>query len=503
MVTMTSDRRVLQDRYQLLYKLGAGGMGSVWLAEDTRLKRTVALKELVQHVEGTDLDERRARALQEARAMARMRHPAIVSIYDVFFDRGDPWIVMEHINGRSLSTIIKEAKRAGRPLDEQTIATIGLPVLHGLCAAHRVDVVHRDVKPANILVADDNSIFLVDFGIAKITGDVSLTGKHTVLGTLEFLAPERLRGEATGPAADLWSLGVTLFSALEGYSPFVREGETAHAAMWAILRGEPPAPTRKGPLAEVILRLLDRNPGSRANADELASVLQSIVASRPPTKAVPSQASTQPMVPPAARPTGPPRTTRPPGQRLPRPANVKPPRLPPEEAREMVMNASIDTGVEMLLAMPDEDAAKILVGCPSHVGRELLQGIAASKPNRAGAIVRMLLPADAGRIVGYLKPNLAAALLATAPADDAARIICLIGVRTAAGIISKMPMESSAPLIQAMPVARAAEVLAYVQPAVVAALLLAIPYGTKGGVLQQLKPAFRAQVLRHLLSHVQ
>ena len=99
----------MQDRYQLLYKLGAGGMGSVWLAEDTRLKRTVALKELVQHVDGTNLDERRARALQEARAMARVRHPAIVSIYDVFFDRGDPWIVMEHINGRSLSAIIKEA----------------------------------------------------------------------------------------------------------------------------------------------------------------------------------------------------------------------------------------------------------------------------------------------------------------------------------------------------------------------------------------------------------
>ena len=155
-------------------------------------------------------------------------------------------------------------------------------MLHGLCAAHRVNVVHRDVKPANILVADDNSIFLVDFGIAKITGDVSLTGKHTVLGTLEFLAPERLRGDATGPAADLWSLGVTLFYALEGYSPFVREGETAHAAMWAILRGKPPAPTRKGPLASVILRLLDSNPGSRANADELASVLESIVARRPP-----------------------------------------------------------------------------------------------------------------------------------------------------------------------------------------------------------------------------
>ena len=498
---MTSDHRVLQDRYQLQYKLGAGGMGSVWLAEDRRLKRPVALKELVQHVDGTNLDERRARALQEARAMARVRHPAIVSIYDLFFDHDDPWIVMEHIRGRSLSEIIEEAKRTRRPIEEREIATIGLPVLRGLSAAHRVDVVHRDVKPANILVADDHSIFLVDFGIAKITGDVSLTGKHTVLGTLEFLAPERLRGDPTGPAADLWSLGVTLFYALEGYSPFVREGESTHTAMWAILKGKPPAPVRQGPLASVILRLLDSDPGTRAGADELAKVLEPIAAGRRPARParpVRSPGPTQPIdhlaAPPAAKP---------PGRSLPRAAETRSTNRPLEEAREMVMNASIVTGVEMLLAMPDEEAAKILVGCPSHVGRELLQGITAPKPNRAGAIVRMLLPADAGRIVGYLKPDLAAALLATVPADDAARVICLIGVRTAAGIVSKMPMESSAPLIQAMPVARAAEVLAYVQPAVVAALLLAIPYGTKGGVLQQLKPTFRAQVLRHLLSHVQ
>ena len=164
----------------------------------------------------------------------------------------------------------------------------------------------------------------------------------------------------------------------------------------------------------------------------------------------------------------------------------------------MVMNASIEAGVAMLLAMPDDYVAKILVGCPSHVSRELLQGITAPQPARAGGIVRMLLPADAGRITGYVKPDTAASLLGTVPADDAAQIMCLIGVRTAAGIVSKMPVEVSAPLIQAMPVSRAAEVLGYVQPAIVAAVLLAIPYGTKGGLLQQFKPAFRAQVIRYL-----
>lgn len=493
---------ILQDRYRLVHKLGTGGMGSVWLAEDDWLERTVALKQLIQHVEGTDLNERRARALQEARAMARIRHPAIVSIHDVFFDKGDPWIVMEYIGGRSLDTIIKEANRAGRQLEEPAIASIGLPVARGLSAAHRADVVHRDVKPANILVADDESIFLVDFGIARITGDVSLTGKHTVLGTMEFLAPERLRGEAAWAAADLWSLGVTLFYALEGYSPFAPDGGTAHhEVLSAILRGRPPAPVRQGPLADVILRLLDKDPATRAGADELADVLQPIATRGKP--AGPDRGTstrpgtpTQPMAQ-AGRPA-PPRSARAPGRPAPRPAEIKRAAPALAEAREMIMSVSSDTGAAMLLAMPDDHAAKILAGYPPHVCCELLQGITAARPGKAGAIVRMLLTADASRIVGYLKPDTAAGLLVMMPADEAERIISLIGVRTAAGIISKMPLGASVPLIKAMPVDRAAEVLAYVRPAVVAELLLAIPYGVKGGVLQQFKPAFRAQVLRYL-----
>ena len=192
---MTSERRILNDRFRLLVTLGGGGMGSVWLAEDLLLERSVALKELVPHNGGDDLDARRERALQEARALARVRHPAIVPIHDAFFTDGDPWIVMEYIEGRSLQSLIES-----HPLDDATVARIGLHVLRGLVAAHRAGVVHRDVKPDNILVAGDDSIFLVDFGIAKIAGQKSLTRLNNVVGTPEYIAPERLQpGAHVGP----------------------------------------------------------------------------------------------------------------------------------------------------------------------------------------------------------------------------------------------------------------------------------------------------------------
>ena len=263
--------QVLQDRYRLIHKLGAGGMGSVWLAEDSLLGRQVALKELAGYHSNVDRGETRARAIREAQALARVRHPAIVSIYDLLSIGDDLWIVMEYISGRSLADIMTHRDQ----LDEKMIARIGQAVLQGLGAVHAAHVVHRDVKPANILVADDGSVSLVDFGIAQIAGDMSLTGQHAVIGTAEFLAPERLAGRTAGPSADLWSLGVTLFSALEGYSPFRRNG--VEATVTAILRDDPPTPSRRGRLAEVVLRLLVKDPSQRADAREFALALQSIL----------------------------------------------------------------------------------------------------------------------------------------------------------------------------------------------------------------------------------
>ena len=257
---MTSENRVLQDRYRLLSELGKGGMGSVWLAQDELLDRKVALKQLALEINPTDVAERRTRALQEAKALARVDHRAIVDIYDVFIADGNPCIVMKYIRGPSLATIIRE--RA--PLGEQQIARIGLPVLRALDAAHAANVVHRDVKPANIVVADDGLVYLVDFGIAKIIGEQSLTSRSKMIGTPEFFAPEQIEGTGVGPPADLWSLGVTLFYALEGYSPFRRRGDQEGAAtILAIVRDDPPPPQRQGPLASAIVQLLKKRPSQR------------------------------------------------------------------------------------------------------------------------------------------------------------------------------------------------------------------------------------------------
>jgi serine/threonine protein kinase len=206
--------------------------------------------------------------------MARVRHPTVVPIYDVFLANDDPWIVMQYVIGRSLSDIVAK----DNPMEERAIAAVGLAVLHGLSAAHKAGVIHRDVKPANILVTDDNSVYLVDFGIAKIVGDVTLTSQSNVVGTAEFLAPEWLRGEPVGPAADLWSLGVTLFYALEGYFPFVHgDDRTFEATLASILYDEPPKPIREGKLADAMLRLLHKDPAHRMGVSELATVFQAIL----------------------------------------------------------------------------------------------------------------------------------------------------------------------------------------------------------------------------------
>jgi len=200
--------RLLNDRYRLEERLGQDAMGSVWKAYDTRLERTVAAKELVSGRDGgEDLDIRRERVRREALALAKVDHPAIVSVHDLIFEGPDPWIVMAYVRGRSLDLIIKEE----RPLDERRVAGIGLAALHGLMACHEQRVYHRDVKPANIVLSDNGAVHLVDFGIARIVGKNQLTVDTNVIGTPEFLAPELLTDHQAGPATDLWALGVTLY----------------------------------------------------------------------------------------------------------------------------------------------------------------------------------------------------------------------------------------------------------------------------------------------------
>jgi serine/threonine protein kinase len=267
---MASEQRVLNSRYRLLHRLGSRGMGTVWLAEDVLLGRVVALKEITRLSAFGDLAKSRTLAVREARALAKVNHSAIVSIHDVIFVNGDPWIVMDYIAGRSLAEIIRD-----RPLDERALARIGLPVIRGLSAIHSVHVLHHDVKPSNILISNEGSTFLADFGISEISGDEKIYGNHMIAGTPEFMAPERFLREAEGPASDLWSLGVTFFYALEGYSPFRRQDTSD--LMKAILEENVPQLAKQGKLAEIVLRLLRKDPSQRADAAEVAEVLQSII----------------------------------------------------------------------------------------------------------------------------------------------------------------------------------------------------------------------------------
>jgi eukaryotic-like serine/threonine-protein kinase len=482
-MTATSEpHQVLHGRYHLLCQLGQGGMGSVWLAEDRRLKRAVALKELVPHSGGLDLQESRARALVEARAMARVRHPAIVRIHDLFFTGDDPWIVMEYINGRSLADKIADGL-----LDERKVAAIGLMVLQGLRAVHAAGVVHRDVKPANILVAEDDSIFLVDFGIAKIAGDMALTGQSKMLGTIEFMAPERILGVPARPAADLWSLGVTMFFALEGRSPFLRQGERGHeATMAAILHGDPPRPVVKGRLADVVLQLLRKESPQRPDAAEVERVLTSILAG--PASAARASSPTSARSHAATQPS-----------RLP----DEPPRDPLSArelaaAVEIVSNSGTDSAAAVLLAMPDEHAAQVLARSAPRVAGELLQAMAVTRPRKAGAILQILAVGLAGRAVNYLSPGTAASILATMSVKAAVRILSQADPRTVAGVLTELPCEVSAQLVRAMPRTRAVAVLGFVKPVTVAAVMQAAPDDHNGKLLSQLSPSFRTLVLSHM-----
>jgi flagellar motility protein MotE (MotC chaperone)/predicted Ser/Thr protein kinase len=481
---MTSEQRVLCERYRLLRNMGKGGMGTVWLAEDELLQRAVALKELVWHAGPAGLTERRARAMQEARALARMNHPAIVPIHDVVLDGADPWIVMQYIRGRSLEDIL-----AAGPLSERDIAAIGLPVLHALTAAHQAGVIHRDVKPTNILVADDGSTFLVDFGIARIDGDTRLTGHTSLVGTTEFLAPERIRGEEIRPAADLWSFGVTLFLALEGHSPFRRGNRDA--TMYAIVHEDPPVPRRRGPLAQLILDLLRRNWAARPDAGHVDRALQSILAGpQPPGPGPVPGAGPWPargrVFGPAAEPGALPRDDRP---------TAASAREDMAAARKVIREVSTDAGAAMLARMRRGDAAQILLDYDDETAGGLLQGVATTQPDVAAQILQIFLPVPASRILGQLRPDAAAAVLQAMPPTEAVRVLALTGDLTAAAALMHLRAGAAAGLLGDLPADQAGRICRRMAPAAVAAMADEDP-NLIGRLLDRAGPGFRDQVRR-------
>ena len=263
MQSVTGPGRVVAGRYELLDSVGHGAMGTVWRARDLRLDREVAVKEV--RVPGPmtyqDRNVLRERSLREARVAARLSHPGVVTVHDVIEADGTPWIIMELVPSRSLAQVLAE----DGPLPPARAAMMGMTLLEALGSAHAAGVVHRDVKPGNILVTPEGRAVLTDFGIATLHGDPGLTQAGMVMGTPGFCAPERIRGEPASPASDLWSLGATLYAAVEGRGPFEGQG-SAMAVLANIVHGDPPPAKSAGPLEPVITALMKRDPAVRPDA---------------------------------------------------------------------------------------------------------------------------------------------------------------------------------------------------------------------------------------------
>ncbi|MEU6546005.1 protein kinase [Streptomyces sp. NPDC046859] len=269
--------RMLAGRYRVVAQLGRGGMGVVWRAVDEVLGREVAVKELRTYSDaaGPELADLRLRMRREARAAARIRHSGVVAVHDIAEVDGRPLIVMELVDGPSLEAVLRERGT----LDPYEAAGIGAKVMDALAAAHRAGVLHRDVKPGNILLETSGRVVLTDFGIATMDdpGDGSatqLTRTGQLVGSLDYLAPERAQGAAPGPSSDVWALGATLYAAVEGSAPFRRT--STFSTLTAIV-GEPlPAPRRAGPLTPVLERLLDKRSESRPEAEEARDLLRAV-----------------------------------------------------------------------------------------------------------------------------------------------------------------------------------------------------------------------------------
>ncbi|AVH57006.1 MULTISPECIES: serine/threonine-protein kinase [Streptomyces] len=279
---------LLAGRYRLVDIIGSGGMGRVWRAHDEVLHRAVAVKELTAalYVTEGDLAPLLARTHAEARAAARINHSAVVTVHDVLEHDNRPWIVMELVEGNSLADEVKERGR----VEPAEAARIGLWVLRALGAAHAAGVLHRDVKPGNVLLSSDRRGLLTDFGIAQVEGDTTITRTGEIVGSVDYLAPERVRGHDPGPASDLWALGATLYTAVEGRSPFRRTSPLT--TMQAVVDEEPPPPEHAGPLEPVITALLRKDPAVRPSAQEAEQMLAEAAEGRMPRAAqayVPTQ----------------------------------------------------------------------------------------------------------------------------------------------------------------------------------------------------------------------
>ncbi|WDV53948.1 serine/threonine-protein kinase [Streptomyces coeruleorubidus] len=288
--------RLLAGRYRLGKVLGRGGMGTVWRAEDETLGRTVAVKEL-RFPSNIDEEEKRrliTRTLREAKAIARIRNNSAVTVFDVVQEDDRPWIVMELVEGKSLAEVIREDGL----LEPRRAAEVGLAILDVLRSAHREGILHRDVKPSNVLIAEDGRVVLTDFGIAQVEGDPSITSTGMLVGAPSYISPERARGHKPGRAADLWSLGGLLYAAVEGAPPY--DKGSAIATLTAVMTEPLEEPKNAGPLKDVIHGLLTKDPAKRLDDAGARAMLNAVI--HAPEKAEPEPLDATKVVPLPAQP---------------------------------------------------------------------------------------------------------------------------------------------------------------------------------------------------------
>lgn len=480
---------VIAGRYRILSPIGHGGMGSVWLASDEHIGGTVALKEIHLIPGGEDLPVRRERTLREARAARMIDHPSIVKIHDVFLDHEDrPWIVMAYVKGTSLQEMVERGVLA-----EREVARIGLHVLDALMAAHDAKVVHRDVKPANVIVGEAGQVFLVDFGIAHLTGRERLTSAG-MIGTPEYLSPEHLWNNDPGPAMDLWALGVTLFNALEGYSPFLRKDLAA--TTYAITSEPPPAIGRRGPLADAILRLLDKNPKTRMTAARLRPVLTSVARGR--------RTPSPPKPPPPGPPKPPPVNGLPTAEAV-RRLSASPPEdaarmlaaLPPGTACRLLTRVGRAMAGKTLLAMAPGAAAAIVAKADALDSGPWLDHMASADAKRTASIMKMLSARRAGEVFSFMREKRATVARELSP-DDAKRILGHAEARSLANVLPELPAFETVQIAEATSDVRLDGICRCMAPADIAALLGRLSATRRVRLLKGFPPSLRDKVEGHL-----
>jgi len=305
---MLVESRRIRDRYRLLEPIGGGAMGTVWRAQDEKLDRTVAIKELLlphDHDEHRT-EEAKNRAMREARIAARLQHSHAITVFAVLEEEDRPWLIMEYLPSKSLAVQIRE-----EPASVDDAIRVGAQISSALAGAHRVGIVHRDVKPANILVAEDGTAKITDFGISRAIGDVKLTATGEIAGTPAYLAPEVARGEDVSFAADVFSLGATLYAAVEGQPPY-GTADNPIALLYKASSGEIEPPVKAGRLTPLLLRMLAGEPAGRPTMDEVEQELRALLADDEP--GVPVLAATIPETEPAVVPDVPAAVTVPVGE---------------------------------------------------------------------------------------------------------------------------------------------------------------------------------------------